>query len=114
MIVWDQHQGCSIELTRFHDPNVVSYKVVINKRTPLSRSYLPPSTLEHLLNLLEDIKIYRNHNIIVLGDLNTDIKAQNPDSQQVAEMLRKFGLVDLRHHLDSAGGSDIGNVVSYM
>ena len=41
-----------MELTRFHGLDVVSYKVVYGgKHTPLVITYLPPSTLEHLLDL---------------------------------------------------------------
>ena len=48
----------------------------------------------------------------MLGDLNTEIQLYNPRSQQVAEMLMGLGLVDLQHHLVSAGGSDICKVIS--
>ena len=50
----------------------------------------------------------------MLGKLNTDIQSQNSHSKQVAEVLRGFGLLDLRHHLSRAGGSDTGNGVSDM
>ena len=48
----------------------------------------------------------------MLGDLNTDIKSQNPRSQQVAELLMEFGLVYIRHHLGRPGSSDTFNIVS--
>ena len=50
----------------------------------------------------------------MLGDLNADIQAQNPFSQQVADLLMEFGLVDFRQNINSAGGGgyNIGNVVS--
>ena len=41
-----------IELTHFHRPNVVISNLVTSYLwTPVIRSYLPPSTLNHLLDL---------------------------------------------------------------
>ena len=90
-----------MESTRFHGTNVVSYEVVsTGKRTPLVGSYAPPSTLEHLPDIEEDLSRFRYQYPIVLGDLNTYIgQAQNPRSQQFADMLMDFSLVELIRHL---------------
>ena len=72
----------------------------------------PPSTLKELPDLAEALTHLRYQNNILLGDPKFDIQAQNPLSQQVAELLMEFGLVDHRHHLGSAGGSNTVNVVS--
>ena len=48
----------------------------------------------------------------MLEDLNSYIQAHNPRSQHVSEMLLEFVLVDLRHHLGSAGSPITGNLVS--
>ena len=72
----------------------------------------PPSTLDNLSDLVEALAHLWYQNPIVLGDLNANIQAHNPRSQQVAEMLMEFGLVYFRHHIGSAGCSNIGNVVS--
>ena len=53
MIIWDRPQGCSIESTCFHRPNVVSCKVNTVKRSPLIEAYLTTSNLEHPLDLAE-------------------------------------------------------------
>ena len=74
----------------------------------------PPSTLKELPDLAEALTHLRYQNNILLGDPKFDIQAHNPLSQQVAELLMEFGLVDFRHHLDRYGGSDTGNVVSDM
>ena len=45
-------KGWSVELMRFHGMNVVGCKIIVGgKRKPLIGVYLPPSTLEHLLDL---------------------------------------------------------------
>ena len=91
---------------------MVSCEVVIGKRTLLIGTYLPPSTLDHLPDLAEDLPRFRDHDTNMSGGLNYDIQAQNPRSQQVADLLIEFWLVDLHHHLISTGSSDTCNVVS--
>ena len=47
LVIYDQPQVYSIDLTRFHKQNLVSCKVVSGgKWTPLIVSYPPPSILE--------------------------------------------------------------------
>ena len=79
---------------------MVSFEVFTSgKSTPLIGAYLPPSNLEHLPNLEESLTRSRYQDTIVLGDLNSNIgQAQNPISQQVADLLMGFSLVDLLHH----------------
>ena len=91
---------------------MVRCRVVTGKQTLLIGAYPPTSTLEHLPDLAEALTHFRDQNIIVLGDLNTDTQSYNPLSQQVAELLMEFGLVDLQHHIISSGCSDTGNVVA--
>ena len=60
LVVRDRPQGWSIELMRFHRPTVVRCKVVTgSKRTLLIGACLPPSTLEHLPNLDNDLTRFR-------------------------------------------------------
>ena len=47
----------------------------------------------------------------MLGDLNSNIQAHNPHSQQVGDILTELGLVDLRQHFGSTGSSNTFNVV---
>ena len=52
LVIWDQHKGWSVELTRFHGPNLVIFEVVAGgNQTLLIGAYLPSSTLEHLPDL---------------------------------------------------------------
>ena len=85
---------------RLHGPNVVSYKVVTGrKRTLLIGAYLPHYNLEIFPDLEEALKRFRDQDLIVLGDPNVEIgQAQNFHSQQVADLLMEFGLMDLLHH----------------
>ena len=99
-------QGWSLEPTRFHSTSVVICKVInYEKRTPTIGTYLPPSTLENLPDLEEALTCFRYQDPIVLGDLNDDIgQAQNPcsqavSSQQIADLLMEFGMMELLHHL---------------
>ena len=61
-----------IKSTHYHEPNVVSYKLVTGLiRTPLIGVYLPLSTLEYLLELEEALKRFKDP--IIIGDLNVDL-----------------------------------------
>ena len=90
LVVRELPQGWNVESTRFHGTNVVSCKVVSgDKQTPLVGSPPPPhSTLEHLPYMEEALSRFWDKYSIVLGDLNAYIgQAQNPRSQQVADLL---------------------------
>ena len=87
MIIRDQPQGCSIESTCFYGMNVVSCEVNTGKFTPLIEAYLPTSNLEHLLDLVEASTPFQYQETIVLGEINANIQAHNPCSQQVAELM---------------------------
>ena len=112
MVIWDRPRDWSIEMARFHRPNVVICEVVTGKRNPLIGAYLASSTLDRLLGLEEVLTHGQDQNLIVLGGLNAEIQAHNPRSQKIVDLLMEFGLVDRRHHIGSAGGSDTGNMVS--
>ena len=59
LVVRDQPQGWRIELTRFHRPTVVRCEVIDGcKRSLLIGAYAPPSTLEKLPDLEEDLKCF--------------------------------------------------------
>ena len=69
---------------------------VVNGGTqnPIIGTYLPPSTLEHLPDLEEGLLCSRDQDTIALGDLNSNIgQSQNSRSQQVADLLTKFGML---------------------
>ena len=99
LVARNRPKGRSVKSTWFHGPNVVSCKIFgDSKGTPLIGTYLPPSTLENLLDLEEAMTWFEYQDPIVLWDLNADtVQAQNPRIQQVTNMLMKFGLVDLLH-----------------
>ena len=62
-------------------------------------AYLPPSTLDNLPDLEENLARIWDQYPIVLGYLDAIIgQYQNPHIQQVADLLMEFGLVDLLHH----------------
>ena len=77
---------------------MVSCKLVTRLiRTPLVGAYLPPSTLEHLPDLEEALKRFKDP--IVLGGLNVDLnKARILRSQQVADLIVEYGLIYLVSH----------------
>ena len=79
---------------------VVSYKVIADgKRTPIIGSYLPPSTLGHLPDLEEARTRFWDQDPIVIGNLSADIvKSQNSRSQQVADLLMEFSMMELLLH----------------
>ena len=73
---------------------------------PLSLEYTsPPSTLEDLPDLVDFLTHIWDLNPIVLWDLNVNIESQNSCSNQVSELMMKFGLVEFRYNSVSAGGS---------
>ena len=61
---------------------MVSWKAITDrKRTPIIAKYLPPYSLDHLPGLEEGLTRFRNQDLTVLGDLNTDTdQAHNPCS----------------------------------
>ena len=74
LVVQDQPQGWSIDLTRFHGPNTMSYKIITSgKRTPLIGAHLSTSTMENLPDLEEELTRFHNQYLLVLGDLKYDI-----------------------------------------
>ena len=89
LVVWEKPRGWSLEYIRFHGPNLVICEVVNDRKwTLIIGTYLPPYTLEKLMDLEEDLAHFRDQYTIVLGGLSSDIgKSQNPRRQQVADLL---------------------------
>ena len=92
LVVRDQPQCWRLELT--------SCEVVTNiKWTPIIDAYFPTSTLEHLPYLEDSLERFQDQYPIVLGEMSVNIdKYQKPCSQQVADLLMDFCLMDLLHH----------------
>ena len=90
--------GWGIESTRYHIPNVLSCKLVTGIiLTPLVSAYLPPPSLEHLLDLEEALILFKRP--IILGDLNVDLyEARSLWSQLVADLLTEYGFINLVYH----------------
>ena len=87
--------GWGIESTHYHRPDVVICNIVtILTRTPLVRVYLPPSTLEYLLDLDEVLQRFRDP--LFLGGLNVYLnEARRLQSQRVLDHLAEYGIIDL-------------------
>ena len=87
--------GWGIESMRYHGPNVVICKLATRLIwTPLFNVYLPPSMLEHLPDLEEALKRFREP--IFLGDLNMDLDDERiPRRKQVSDLLTEYGIIDL-------------------
>ena len=67
--------------------------------------------MEDILDLADSLSQFWYQKAIVLWDLNDNTHSHNPLSQKVADLLMDFGLVDFRQNINSAGGSNTGNVV---
>ena len=53
--------GLGIYSTRYHTQNMVSYEIFNGLiHTPLVDAYLPPSTLEHLLDMEKSLKHFKD------------------------------------------------------
>ena len=66
-------------------------------RTPLVDAYLPLSTLNHMPDLEEALKRFKEP--ILLEDLSMDlVKVRSLQIQRVAELLTEYGLIDLVRH----------------
>ena len=87
MVTRERPVRWGIESTLYHGQNVVSCDIVAGLiRSPLVGEYLPPSTLEHLPDLEEAMKRFRDP--IVLGDFNMDIdKSRSSRSQRMPYLL---------------------------
>ena len=89
---------CSVD-TLPRDYVVICEVVIDRKKTPIVGTYLPPSTLGHLLDLDEALSCFRDQNSIMLGDISAGIGTlQNPRSQQVPDLMMEFRLMDLLNH----------------
>ena len=78
---------------------VICKVVVARKRTLIIGAYLPTYTLEKSPDLEEALTRFRDQDNMVQGDLNVDVvQSQKPRSQRVADLLMKFGLVELLTH----------------
>ena len=79
---------------------MVSCKVVTDgRRTLIIGAYHPPSTLEHLLDLEQALKLFQDQYSIVIGDLSVDIrKTHNTRSQQFSDLVMKFVMMELLLH----------------
>ena len=78
---------------------VICEVVAGDQKTTFIGAYLPPSTLDHLPDLEEDLNCFPGRDTIVLGGMNVDIDClRNPRYQQVYNFLAYFGLVDLLFH----------------
>ena len=99
MVVWDQPQVRNIDATPFYRLNLVSFKVVTDQKwSQIIGAYLLPSTLELVLYLEEALTRFRYQDTTVVGYLSANIrKVQNPCSQQVADLLMEFRLMELLH-----------------
>ena len=99
-VFWDHLKIWGLEFRCFHGTNMVSYKVVTGmSRTPTVGSYLPPSTLSHLHVLEEALSLFWGQDPIILVDINVQLdEAQNLHSHIIADLLKKFGLINLMHH----------------
>ena len=80
-----------VESTRYHIPNMVSCEISTKRTwTPLICAYLHASTLEHLSDLEEALKLFRDP--IVLRGLKSDLdKVRSPRIQRVGISSRSTG-----------------------
>ena len=87
-----------IESMHYHGLNVISCDPITGHTcTPLVGAYLPPSALDQLPDLEDHLRRFRDP--IFLGDLDMDIdKARSPRSQQVADLLVVYVIIDLVRH----------------
>ena len=100
LVVQDRPQGLSIESTLFHMPNVGSCNIFAGGHfTSLIGAYLLPSILYHLPDLKEDLTRFQDQDPIVLRYHYANIvQDHNPCSQQVADLMMEYGLVDIFHN----------------
>ena len=69
------------------------------KRAPLIYEYLPPSTLEHLMDLEEALTRFRDQHPRVLAEPHADIsQSQNTFSQKFDNLMMELGLMNLLRH----------------
>ena len=92
--------GLELRVNMLQWVKYVSCKVITNrKQTPIIGKYLPTSTLEHVPDFEDSMKRFQAQYPIVLGEMSVNIdKYQKPCSQQVADLLMDFCLMDLLHH----------------
>ena len=89
LVIRDRSKEWIFKSTCFQGTNMVICGIIFGgKRTPIISAYLPPSTLEHLLDLEESLTLFCYKYSILLGYPNTDIgQSYNPRSQQITDMI---------------------------
>ena len=61
-------EGCDIESTLFHGPNVMSCEIfTVIQWTPFIRAYLPPANMDRLSDLEEALNHFLGKEAIVIG-----------------------------------------------
>ena len=72
LVTMEQLVGWGVDSTYYHRPNMVSCKIVTGLTcTPIIRSYLPPSMLEHMPDLEEALQRFKDP--VVFGVFNVDL-----------------------------------------
>ena len=95
-----------VESTQCHGPNVISCVLVSGRqRTPLIGVYIPPSdetTIEHLERALH--RFQGGQAPIILGDLNTELRApRDAREQRIATLMADAGVSNMLPHFQFPG-----------
>ena len=84
------HTGPTLGLEHIVEA-LICKSVTNRKQTLIIGAYPPPSTLDNLPDLEEAWPCFQDKDLIVIGNLNTDIdQSQNPHSHHVDTLMLEF------------------------
>jgi endonuclease/exonuclease/phosphatase family metal-dependent hydrolase len=84
-----------------HGPNVISCILVTGKRQlPIIGVYIPPTDTTTLTYISEACNRFAGKPIILLGDINVDLRTTTPSNRdtEIMALLATFGLEDMSTH----------------
>jgi hypothetical protein len=90
-----------VEAQQKHGPNVISCILVTGThRYPIIGAYIPPRDTTTLTYISDASNRFPGQQIILMGDLNIDLRSPTPDNRdaEIMAMLSSLGLEDLSKH----------------
>jgi hypothetical protein len=90
-----------VEAQRRHGPNVISYIITTGQRKyPVIGAYIPPTDTTTLAFISEASNRFAGQPIILMGDINVDLRTNTPNNRdtEIMAFIATLGLEDMATH----------------
>jgi hypothetical protein len=90
-----------VEAQRKHGPNVISFIITTGKRQyRIIGAYIPPTDTTTLFYISEACNRFPGQPIILMGDINTDLRSHTPNNRytEIMALISTLGLEDMSEH----------------